>query len=81
VIADERQVVLFSMELEEVFSEVRARSVYPIEIVGDVPWDLELIVDPISLAVSLSGGGVVIRNAVLTCILCRLYLFPCHSRG
>ncbi len=72
----DRLIVLLSMPLEKMFSEVRVPSGVPIEIIGDLPWELELINDAMSFAASLLEGGVAIRKAVLTCISCRPYSFP-----
>ncbi len=69
-------VVLLSVPLEKMFLEVRVPSGVPVEIIGDLPWELELINDAMSFAASLLEGGVAIRKAVLTCISCRPYSFP-----
>lgn len=71
-------VVLLSVPLEKMFSEVRVSGVFPVEIIADTPWELELINDAMSFAASLLEGGVAIREAVLTCITCRFYSFPRH---
>jgi hypothetical protein len=71
-------VVLLSVPLEKMFSEVRASGVFPIEIIADTPWELELINNAMLFAASLLEGGVAIRKAVLTCITCRFYSFPQH---
>ena len=73
-------VVLLSVLFEKMFSEVRARGVFLVEIIGDSPWDLQLI-NAIMFAASLLEGGIAIRKAVLTCINCRLSVFPWHQRS
>ncbi len=71
-------VVLLSVPLEKMLSEVRVPGVFLVEIIGNVPWELEPINDAMSFAASLLEGGVAIRKAVLTCITCRFYSFPRH---
>ena len=75
---NDRLVILLSMQLEKVLSEVRGPGVWPVYIIGDILWDLPLIKDAVLFAAGLLEGGVATRKAVLTCIYCRLYVFPWH---
>ncbi len=72
----DRLVVLLSVTLEKMLSEVRVPGVFLVEVIGNVPWELEPINDAMSFAASLLEGGVAIRKAVLTCITCKFYSFP-----
>jgi len=69
-------VVLLSVTLEKMLLEVRVPGVFLVEVIGNVPWELEPINDAMSFAASLLEGGVAIRKAVLTCITCKFYSFP-----
>jgi len=71
-------VILLSVLFEKMFLEVRAHSVFLVEIIGDSPWDLQLI-NAIMFAASLLEGSIAIRKAVLTYINCRLSVFPWHQ--
>ena len=51
-------VVLLSVPLEKMVSEVRVPGVFPVEIIADTPWELEPINDAMSFAASLLEGGV-----------------------
>ena len=62
MITDDHLIVLLTMPFAKMSSEVRGSSVYPIEIVGDAPWDLELVIDAVSLAAGTLGGGVAKRK-------------------
>jgi hypothetical protein len=76
----DRLVVLLSVPFEKMFSEVRARGAFLVEIIGDSPWHLQLV-NAIMFAASLLEGGVAIRKAVLTCINCRLSVIPWYQRS
>jgi len=73
---DDCLVVLLAVLTAKMISEIRIRGLPPIEIIG---YPLRGNVGAISLPASLLEAGVEIRNAVLTCMSCRLssgFFFP-----